>query len=580
MLRRLGLVIAVALWVASCGAGDSGAVVTPPPPVENTPPPRELQYGVGTGSAGIPFGPYVPTVIGTVTSYAVSPALPAGLTLDSKTGAISGTPQSASSATYTVTASNSGGSVTATLSVLILAAPTLTYATPVTATLGMALTPLVPTLRGDADSFYIAPLLPAGLTLDSATGIVSGTPSSQRVAVTYTIWGSNRGGGYTSADLELGVDPGPDGTPVTGVFRGETVSGLGYESGTHRGVTGSSGEFTYEVGRGIAFSVGAVSIGKLPTAQAFVTPVDLVPGGTGSSNHVLNVVRFLMMLDQDGNPNNGIQISAAVTAAAASWSPVDFETTDLPTTLASLIQQASAADGVSHRLPDATTAQASLRTGFYCARAGAYIGTYAADASPSSHSDFLGVVSPDGGMSTSAYPSITLTGFDVHTQGALSPLLDGTFAQKDAEHVGSIAVNVQGYFADATVLKGAYVSDVAGTFQAVAETGVAATYKFTGTYTFTPNDPATGSPSTGPVSFGMNDSNQVSGAVFGVLAGKVSGNTLTGTVSARPDPYSRHIVKYAASGTYSNTDMGITLNGQAISSGATITFTTVGCRGN
>ena len=52
---------------------------------------------------------------GTVTSWSVSPSLPAGLSLDSSTGAISGTPSAVtSSAAYTITASNTGGSDTAT----------------------------------------------------------------------------------------------------------------------------------------------------------------------------------------------------------------------------------------------------------------------------------------------------------------------------------------------------------------------------------------------------------------------------------------------------------------------------------
>src|ERR1700675_3556971 len=110
--------------------------------------------------------------------------------------------------------------------------------------------------------------------------------------------------------------------------------------------------------------------------------MDLVAQGTGTSNRVLNVVRFLMLLDQDGNANNGIQISAAVTAAAAAWMPVDFDTTDLPTTLGPLIQQASAADGVSHVLPDAATAEVHLRTRFYCTHAGNYYGTFGTDSTP------------------------------------------------------------------------------------------------------------------------------------------------------------------------------------------------------
>ena len=58
---------------------------------------------------------------GPVTSWSVSPSLPAGLSLDTSTGEISGTPTAVtSSATYTVTASNTGGSDTATLTIVVM----------------------------------------------------------------------------------------------------------------------------------------------------------------------------------------------------------------------------------------------------------------------------------------------------------------------------------------------------------------------------------------------------------------------------------------------------------------------------
>ena len=57
---------------------------------------------------------------GAVTSWSVSPSLPSGLSIDSSTGEISGTPTTvSSSSTYTVTASNSGGSATTTITILV-----------------------------------------------------------------------------------------------------------------------------------------------------------------------------------------------------------------------------------------------------------------------------------------------------------------------------------------------------------------------------------------------------------------------------------------------------------------------------
>jgi hypothetical protein len=551
MLRTCGPVIAVAVLMVACGGGGGEAM----------PAPSNLQYALGTGEVGSPYGPYPPSVSGTVTGYSVSPALPAGLTLDPTSGVISGTPLAASSATtYTVTARNGAGATTAALTFALLVPPPptgLTYTSPVTGTVGAAFTPVVPTLGGHADAFTVSPPLPAGLTLDPVTGIVSGTPSRERVAVTYTITASNASG-YIKSQFLLTVDPPPAGTAVSGVFRSDTVIGLGYVSGSHGGLTDKSGAFTYEQGQGITFTVGGVSIGGVPTAKTLVTPVDLVAQGTGASNHVLNVVRFLLMLDQDGNANNGIQISAAVTAAAASWAPVDFDTTDLPTTLGPLIHEASGADGVSHVLPDAATAQAHLRSAFYCMRSGSYDGTFGAGhLAGFGRGDFTTSVFPDGSMHSVAYASDTLPGFDVQTNDAVSPLLDGTFAQSAV----SPSVDLQGSFADATYLSGTFVSPFTalGNFQAVGNASVTATYKFTGT----------------PLVW-MDDSNQVSGIAGGYLTGTVSGNSFTGTVAF---PHEGH---YPVSGTYSNTASGITLDGQynRRATSSVVTFSIVGCRAN
>jgi hypothetical protein len=66
-----------------------------------------------------------PTVTGTVTSYSVSPSLPAGLSLDTTTGVISGTPTAeTASAVYTVTASNAGGSTTCDVTIVVQFLPT------------------------------------------------------------------------------------------------------------------------------------------------------------------------------------------------------------------------------------------------------------------------------------------------------------------------------------------------------------------------------------------------------------------------------------------------------------------------
>jgi hypothetical protein len=76
-----------------------------------------------------------------VTLYSINPALPAGLSLSSSTGIISGTPTAVTAASsYTVTASNLSGSTTATLTITVIDAPPAQTLP----NLGQQITPLAP----------------------------------------------------------------------------------------------------------------------------------------------------------------------------------------------------------------------------------------------------------------------------------------------------------------------------------------------------------------------------------------------------------------------------------------------------
>jgi len=83
--------------------------------------PSNLSYASINGTVATAITSVNPTVTGTPTSYSISPALPAGLSLNTTTGVISGTPSvAAASSTYTVTATNAGGSTTTTLTIKIV----------------------------------------------------------------------------------------------------------------------------------------------------------------------------------------------------------------------------------------------------------------------------------------------------------------------------------------------------------------------------------------------------------------------------------------------------------------------------
>ena len=147
-----------------------------------------------------PITPISPTLThGTVTLWRISPAVPAGLVFDSATGQISGASTVLSPNTsYTVTASNNWGSVTAEpLFINVVDVPPAIHYAPSTFTFtrGTTLSPIVPTnFGGRGTSWSIAPPLTAGLSFNTATGSISGNPSMIAPVVSYSVTATNSGG--------------------------------------------------------------------------------------------------------------------------------------------------------------------------------------------------------------------------------------------------------------------------------------------------------------------------------------------------------------------------------------------------
>jgi gliding motility-associated-like protein len=216
-----------------------------------------------------------PTVSGTVTGYSISPALPTGLSINPITGVISGTPtQSTAAIVYTVTASNTAGSISAIVSIAVKKLmPTIsmnnvrkTFGDPdfiiaaisnspgkinysiniatiatvsgnivtlksggiatITAsqdatdfyeaatikaqllvnplpkngfeyplinilTINKIIQPIKPMVQGVLTGFSISPSLPNGLSIDSTTGFITGTPTVLSNLIEYTVLASD-----------------------------------------------------------------------------------------------------------------------------------------------------------------------------------------------------------------------------------------------------------------------------------------------------------------------------------------------------------------------------------------------------
>jgi hypothetical protein len=154
----------------------------------------------------------VPTTLiansASITSCSSSPQLPTGLSIDSTTCVISGTPTTSSSATYTITATvnlshTASDNVTLTISI----PPVLSYvgASGTNGLVNNAMTINPTTLTANAPSVTgctSLPQLPTGLTIDSTTCVISGTPTTSSSA-TYTITMTNSLGLTASANVTI-----------------------------------------------------------------------------------------------------------------------------------------------------------------------------------------------------------------------------------------------------------------------------------------------------------------------------------------------------------------------------------------
>ena len=144
--------------------------------------------------------------------------------------------------------------------------------------------------------------------------------------------GSSGGGGGGGGGG--GAIPVP--TALTGVFLDSPVINIGYRTETLEGVTNDLGEYDYIPGETVTFFIGDLEFPPV-LAVGIVTPLDLADSQDTSDPEVVNMIRLLQTLDQDGNPANGITITETAISNATqvdfSLSVAEFEVDMAVTTL-------------------------------------------------------------------------------------------------------------------------------------------------------------------------------------------------------------------------------------------------------
>jgi titin len=258
------------------------------------------------GEVGVAYDA-TPAVSGGTAPYTWSLSagtLPAGLTLNTSTGAVTGTPSASGPASFTLEVTDAvGGSATQAESFDVSAAITFTSPALPAGEVGVAYD-FTPAVIGGTGLFTWSVAdgsLHAGLTLDTSTGTVMGTPMAAGLASFDLVATDTLSGAVAQAEsVTIAADP----SITSPVLAGGEV-GVGYDASPV--VSGGTGPFTW-----------SVTDGSLPTGLTLDTATGEITGTASTSGPSTFT---LVVTDADGQQSTQAE-SVTITDDPSITSPV------------------------------------------------------------------------------------------------------------------------------------------------------------------------------------------------------------------------------------------------------------------
>ena len=246
--------------------------------------------------------------------------LPAGITLASATGVISGTPTTTGTTNFTISLTNGAGCTQTKTYSIVVVCPTLVFGvtTASGATVAAAYS-LNAGVTGNTGTivYSVLPTLPAGLSINTATGVISGTPTAVTPSATYVVTATQTVACFATQSYTFAVIP--NCTPVVLGAAGlaDAIVGTPY---THTfTATGGSVGATYTFSTSVALpaglsldaSTGVISgTPTLPTTLTFlITAKTPAPNNCSTTIGYNLTVRLNAITSVDNSLANLVKVS-------------------------------------------------------------------------------------------------------------------------------------------------------------------------------------------------------------------------------------------------------------------------------